>query len=60
MAKVTAKDSNGDPISLTGIDLSFGMSIINIDKDEEWDLTTIDDTPDTFVDAHVGARPTDR
>lgn len=62
MAGVTinGKDTNGDPISMTDVDLSYGLTISTIDKTLEWDLTTIDDEPHTEVTPYIGSRPDDR
>ena len=57
---ISGKDGNGDPVSLGDVDLSYGLEISTIDKTLEWDLTTIDDTPDTVVSPHYGARPASR
>ncbi len=58
-AKVIIK-VNGTLETYEDVDLSAGVRIEDIGGTEEWDLTTVDDSPDTFVDPHVGARPDDR
>lgn len=41
-------------------DISQGVEIDNISAELEWDLTTKDDSPETYVAPHVGGRPNDR
>ena len=57
---ISGFNSNEEPISLGGFDLSQGLTISTIDKELEWDLTTIDDTPTTVNVEHLGATPDDR
>jgi hypothetical protein len=62
MAGVTinAKDTNGNPISLTNVDLSYDLEISTIDSELSWDLITVDNAPSTTITPHVGGRPDDR
>ena len=58
-AELTVK-VDGVVTTLENVDLSYGVRISDIGAEEEWELTTIDDSPDTFVSPHVGSRPNDR
>ena len=50
---------NGVTVS-TQVDVVDGVRISDIGEDTEWELTTIDDSPTTYVTPHVGGRPDDR
>ena len=60
MAKIEAIDTEGNAITLTGVDLSQGVNISDISSTEEWALKSIDDTPKTYVTDFAGGRPDDR
>ena len=60
LVTISGKDGNGTPVSLGDVDLSYGLTISTIDKNEEWDLTTIDNAPTTVNSDHLGATPSDR
>jgi hypothetical protein len=57
---ISAKDGNGNPVSLGDVDLSYGLTISTIKSALEWDLTTIDDSPNTVITPHIGGTPSDR
>ena len=58
---IDAFDGNGEPISLSGVDLSQGdVTISTIDKTLEWGLKLTDDTPQTNTYDHIGGTPDDR
>ena len=50
---------NGESVSME-VDIKEGVSIVGIRAEQEWDLTTVDDSPATYITKHVGGRPDDR
>jgi hypothetical protein len=58
---IEAFNGNGEPISLTGVDLSQGdVTISTIDENQDWTLKTIDDSPETYESDFSGGRPDGR
>ena len=59
--RITGTDATtGKTVSLNNVDLEAGLIIENIPSESERNLTTKDDTPDTYIQPHVGGRPNDR
>tara|TARA_R110000782_G_scaffold263741_1_gene356553 strand:- start:760 stop:942 length:183 start_codon:yes stop_codon:yes gene_type:complete len=59
MATAQGKDSEGNTVTME-FDITQGLKIFTIGGEQEWVLTTIDDSPATYITPHIGGRPDDR
>ena len=59
MATITYTDGSGTH-TVTDVTASSGITVSDLDKNDEWDLTGIDNEPSTTVTAFIGGRPDDR